>query len=401
MLLQKVKLKNFKSFYNLELQLNSFSVFLGANGSGKSNFVDSLKFMKESLNNNVSYAVGNRFGWKNLLSKGKKSMEKLELEFDFNLEHINFEVNEKEFEPISSNYLLTLRNIKNITFVNEEELKTNFILNNEKLRTTFNRNKRKVNVINDIAELSPTDIKKETLTLNGRTDNKLFLDANFVSIANLFLSDTIKNWRFYNIDHNLARKPSNSENDMYLNEDGSNLALILHTLQHSKNKDIKKRIENLMKLIIPSFSTWKVERQFDASLGYKIMENDNKNDFLPKMISDGTIRLLSTLVALLYQENETKLIAVDEPERGLHPQSLQTLVEVMRETSKHKQIIVTTHSPEIVKWLKPNEIYLVDKIDGQTKIIHGSDIDNINSFLDEFTFDELWLSGYIKGGSIR
>ncbi|MGF7184099.1 putative ATPase [Desulfitispora alkaliphila] len=397
-MINKLGLRNYKSFHNIELQLNNFCVFIGSNGSGKSNLIDSLKFLKESLNSNVGHAVGNRFGWKNLLSKGRRSTEKIEIELEFMLDFIKFRSNEQLFQPSNSSYYLQLAHTKNNTYIHKEALKTMFEMESVKTFSQFDRTKNIVKVNNNHEELSPTSIKEDKLELQKNTNNKLFLDANFVSIANLLLGDLISNWKFYNIDHNLARKPSNSENDQFLEEDASNLAIMLQRLQ--SDKAVKDRIKSLMKAIIPSFDTWKVERQFDASLGYKIVENE-KDVFLPKMISDGTIRLLSILVAILFQDKETNVITIDEPERCLHPQSLQVLVEVMREVSKNKQILVTTHSAEIVKWLKPEEIYLVDKIEGQTRVVPGFKIEKIEEFLTAFSMEELWLSGYLKGGTIR
>ncbi|GAJ18878.1 unnamed protein product, partial [marine sediment metagenome] len=121
---------------------------------------------------------------------------------------------------------------------------------------------------------------------------------------------------------------------------------------------------------------------------------------LPEMVSDGTIRLLSMLLALLYQPTKAALICIDEPERYLHPQVLKPIVEIMREVSEKTQLIVTTHSTELVKWLQPSEVLMVDKIDTVTHIVQAQNISMVDKFLEEFSLDELWLGGYLKGGKI-
>ena len=72
----------------------------------------------------------------------------------------------------------------------------------------------------------------------------------------------------------------------------------------------------------------------------------------------------------------------------------------MREVSERTQLIVTTHSTELVKWLKPSEVLMVDKIDTVTHIVQAQNISMVDKFLEEFSLDELWLGGYLKGGKI-
>jgi predicted ATPase len=155
-----------------------------------------------------------------------------------------------------------------------------------------------------------------------------------------------------------------------------------------------------MSVLIPGFSRWIPARQYDGSLGYKVYEKGMTRALLPEMLSDGTIRLLSMFLALLYQPTKTALICIDEPERYLHPQVLKPLVEIMREVSERTQLIVTTHSTELVKWLQPSEVLMVDKIDAVTHIVQAQNIPMVDKFLEELSLDELWLGGYLKGGKV-
>jgi len=72
----------------------------------------------------------------------------------------------------------------------------------------------------------------------------------------------------------------------------------------------------------------------------------------------------------------------------------------MRDVSKKTQLIVTTHSAELVKWLKPSEVLMVDKINNVTHILRAQDVSMVGEFLKELSLDELWLSGYLKGAKI-
>jgi predicted ATPase len=231
----------------------------------------------------------------------------------------------------------------------------------------------------------------------------LFLQGTFFCSSSFVLSNYIKNWRFYELDVNEARCPCYEDSQGFLLGDGDNLASILDRLKTLKTKmarSVRKQILNLMPILIPGFEDWKTEQLYDGSLGFSIKEKGITKPLLPKMVSDGTIRLLSILLALFYQPYQAQLICLDEPERYLHPQVLKPLVGIMRDISKRTQIIVTTHSAELVKWLEPREVLMVDKIGGITHIVRAQDISMINKFLEEFSLDELWLRGYLKGGKI-
>jgi len=398
-MLKNISITNFKSLYNNEVNLNRFCVFIGANGSGKSNLIDALKFVRDSLASDVGNAVGKRFGWQQLYSKGpgKKKDISFQFQFDFSSSENPAYLDDQKVLQ-NSEYNLVIGNTKNNSFIKNERLESSVLDKDKQLiPSKFIRTKSEVSMF----EQDPSDPDRgiSRLKISERAQKALFLRALFGSEASPFIDEFIRNWKFYDIDHIAARRPNNNENDNYLMEDGSNLSVILNSITTKKsNEQLKIRIESLMHSMIPSFTSWRVERQFDASIGYRVIEDDH--DFLPKAVSDGTIRLLSLLVALLYNHQTNQLIAIDEPERCLHPQAVKSLVDLMRETSKEKQILITTHSSELVKWLKPEEIYLVDKINGKTVIVPGTMVENIDFFLENFTMDELWLDGYLKGGTI-
>ncbi len=227
------------------------------------------------------------------------------------------------------------------------------------------------------------------------------MQETFFFLGSFLLSDFITEWRFYDLDVKASRRSCLDEGQPVLLGDGRNLAIILDKLRRdSSSRAIRDRILNLMSILIPGFERWRPARQYDGSLGYKIYEKGMVKALLPEMVSDGTIRLLSMLLALLYQPTKAALICIDEPERYLHPQVLKPIVEIMREVSEKTQLIVTTHSTELVKWLQPSEVLMVDKIDTVTHIVQAQNVSMVDKFLEEFSLDELWLSGYLKGGKI-
>ncbi|GAB6098135.1 AAA family ATPase [Halanaerocella petrolearia] len=401
-MIEKVEVENFKSIEKLDLELNDFCVFIGANSSGKSNIVDIFKFIRDILKNDLKSAINSRFGWENLLTKWKDNSEKINISLSLDMSRyiqmIDFN-DEIQASPLKFDYNLSIGSKKKNPYVFKEKVYGEWEVENRVESDSFYRDSEEIKFDSQIGEFQKVE-EGDSIKVPKKFENELFLNAPFFSLTAMILSDLMEEFKYYEIDANKARKTSSNDSNDFLEENGSNLSLVLENLESEENKKTKSRIESIMRTLVPEFKGWETERQFDATLGFKILERGVKDGFLPKMISDGTIRLLSILIALLFQREDNRFIAIDEPERCLHPQVLKTLVEVMREVSKNKQIFVTTHSPEIVKWLKPEETYLVDKKDNKTFVKRADNINNMDKFLENFSMEELWLSGYLKGGNI-
>jgi len=396
-MLRTLQISNFKSLSDKPVSLQKLNVLIGANAAGKSNFVDAIKFIHEIIKDRVSKAVGKRLGWTNVLTRGKDKSSKISIEIhcDLSKAYPKLKIKKRTYKPIECTYKFEAGYSRRRYFLESEILEARVEIQGKETIESFNRSRNRVQI-----PRSEIGKKQKTIYIHTPLKDIPFLQSAWGNISSIFLSDLVKNWRFYDLDVNAARRPCIEETEDFLLDDGHNLASVLDRLKTRSSQKIKKRILELMSIFVPSFEGWKTEYQFDGSLGFTIKEKGIEKPLLPKMVSDGTIRLLSLLLALLYQPSQPSLICIDEPERYLHPQVLETLVEIMRDISNETQIIVTTHSSELVKWLQPDEVLMVDKIDGITHIVRAQDISMINKFIEEFSLDELWLKGYLKGGKV-
>lgn len=402
-MIKKIKITNFKSISSDPIYLNKFNVFIGPNASGKSNVIDIFRFIQDIVRDGLTTAVGRRFGWENVLRRDIDKSSKIIIEFDCSGKLLRFRIGKKTYYNLQSlKYFFEAGYKRQKYFINSEKLELKYSENGNSSIEKFIRSQNEIKIIDSLLLDHNQLVKKKTINIPLYFKDQLFITGNFFLIGANYLANYIKEWRFYEIDVNASRQPCVDESFDYLLPNGSNLASILDKSRRSsvKKKKIINRIKKLMKRLVPSFEDWNTERQFDGSLGFKIKEKGIKKGFLPKMVSDGTIRLLSILLALLYQPEQTKLICIDEPERHLHPQVLEDLVDLMRDLSDECQILIATHSPEVVKYLNPNEVFLVNKINNITHIVPAKNISMIEKFLEEFTLDELWLKGYLDKGTI-
>lgn len=414
-MLETVVCSKFKGISGNPVHLNNFNVFIGPNAAGKSNFVDALKFIQDVVSQGASKAVNNRFGWDNVLTIGRRKTEKIKAEIFLNLEDIGhtIEVAGDKYKPLNIKYSIVVGHHEGKSYLSAENLEAQYQSESEDNKIgveAFIRTKNRIRIVDSflftkglMEKGSPMRKSFERFIVPEYLEDKPFIvsESFFLLFAPKILSNIIMNdWRFYDIDVNLPRETCEDKGQEYLLSDGINLAAILDKVISSKKKHVKDRILKNMSLLVPGFEGWKTVQLFDGSISFTVREKGIKKPILPKMISDGTIRLLGILTALLYQPPATSLICIDEPERCLHPQVLQTLIELMRDVSDKVQIVATTHSAELVKWLQPNEVFMVDRINNETNIVHAKDVSMIDTFLEEFSLDELWLGGHLNGGKI-
>jgi len=118
--------------------------------------------------------------------------------------------------------------------------------------------------------------------------------------------------------------------------------------------------------------------------------------FYGSELSDGTLRFL-WLATLLSSSDPPSLIMIDEPEVSLHPTLLMILKDLLEEGANGGQVLVATQSPELVSWLKPEQVIVLDLDDeGWATVTSGAEL-NLASWLEDYTLGQLWTKGVIGG----
>lgn len=200
--------------------------------------------------------------------------------------------------------------------------------------------------------------------------------------------------KIYDFDPRLMKSSSSITSKRRLEEDGSNIANILQLILKSKLK--KKKLLNLLCDSLPFIEQIDVQNNVDKSVSYRIKEKYNNKTFYSNFLSDGTVNMLALIIAL-YFEGESGIIIIEEPERNLHPQLMSKIVEMAKEVSREKQIIITTHNPELVKYSDVNDILFAKRtIDGFTQISKPSDNFMVQQFIDsDLGIDDLFVKGLL------
>ena len=180
-----------------------------------------------------------------------------------------------------------------------------------------------------------------------------------------------------------------------LEEDGGNLAIVVQNIIEDGVK--KKKFLSLLEDLIPLIKDVCVEKYADKSILFKLREAYSKKHYLPaSLISDGTINVIALIIALYFEDSN--LLIIEEPERNIHPYLMSKVVELMRDSSSRKQIIVSTHNPEIVKHAGIENLYLISRDESGFSLVNRPKDDrDVKVFLkNQIGVDELFVQNLLS-----
>ena len=127
------------------------------------------------------------------------------------------------------------------------------------------------------------------------------------------------------------------------------------------------------------------------------MEEQGDREISASHLSDGTLRYLS-LLAILLDPNPPLLVAIEEPELGLHPDLIPSVAELLVEASRRTQLIVTTHSRTLIDALseRPSSVVVCEQEDGES---HFERLDSarLKHWLDDYSLGKVWSMGEFGG----
>jgi predicted ATPase len=175
---------------------------------------------------------------------------------------------------------------------------------------------------------------------------------------------------------------------------GENLYSALYNLR-TQHRDVYDQIKDILQLAFPGFTHLDFPLVGAGQATMTWYDDYLSNPLFPGELSEGTLRFL-WLITILLSSNPAPVTLIDEPEVSLHPELLKILAGVLQDASTRTQLIIATHSTDLIRWLQPDEILVVDKIEGETQVTWADSL-NLESWLEEYTLGELWVMGTLGG----
>ena len=363
--LDKLSIRGFKSIRELDgLELKNLNILVGANGSGKSNFIaclDMLKAKAEGPDSLRSY-INLNSGLKDLLYKGKQPSNEVDLRLWFG--DIMYRI---LLEPGTGDSFNTSDNYNVIQGINSD-----------------GRWPEKVN-------------QPENVSLSVGEDEGSYLTKDeFQAMYNM-----INSWRIYHFhESGVLTGMRNSEiiqDNMYLRPNASNIAPFLLRLRNEAPYEYS-RILSACHRVAPYLEDFVLKQEqygpkTKVSLTWKARGTDYPMQAYH--LSDGTIRFICLATALLQPELPS-LIIIDEPELGLHPTAIYIISELIEYAARHTQVIIATQSPLILDNFSFEDILVVERKEGQSTFERLSH-DDFKLWLDEYSIGDLWVRGVTPG----
>lgn len=411
MSIKRISVKNFKSFEDLDIELGKFNVLIGANASGKSNFVSIFKFLRDIVSSGLDNAVSmqggveylrnmnigvseslsikvvsaRRFGLVGRPTKeGLIGIKTYETTYEFALK---FHKKGSGFKIVEDKLIQKCKFIRLRRKMEEEEE-----LGDGEIHISRGNGRVKINIIPGDAPLKKEDIFPPFLRERKLKPHTLLINTPFF----LPPMEMFQDISIYDFDPKLPKKATPITGKAELEEDGSNLSIVLKNMLGNKEK--RRKLFNLIKDLLPFVENLDVEKLADKSLLFKLQETYFKNQYLPaSLISDGTINLTALIIALFFEKKP--IIIIEEPERNIHPYLISRVVEMMKDASKNKQIIVTTHNPEIVKYAGLENLLLVHRDEnGFSRISRPAGKEEVKIFLkNDIGIEELYVQNLLEG----
>ncbi len=361
--ISKISAQRYK---NLDLEQGlklseGLNIFIGSNGSGKSNFLALLKFLRDSIlgdftpeksgATNFIKAVA-ELGDSRMLNAAFTPPEKVNLTFTFFIENIiNNELSlwlsilcsDKKFPQIVEEYLSEVSEDHEEPFYYYR-----FPYQSSGYGAIFeNGDASRYTAITGIQtdEIGLSIIPKLLEVANDIPEAKILYNIRR-QIVNL-----VADWRFYssnNMNLRAIRKaePEIGSLEKYLDSDCENLALVLDNLSQ-ESIDFEDQIDVIMRDIVPQTKGIRLSRTGRTRISIAWHLNNTKRPFYLDEMSDSTVRMLCWAI-ILTSPNLPSLIVIDEPEVGIHVQWLSYLAEWIKNAATKTQIIICTHSPDLL-----------------------------------------------------
>lgn len=387
-----LKITGFRSLKDATFHPGDLTVIIGPNGTGKSNLLRLLELISMAAKGGLGKYVSSLGGMEEILWDGEAEQIECELTTD----------------PVGREtgpdyYQLKLARIgKSSTFSIEYELLASYsrVKSGEK-RVPFKYLERgpSYSVIFDEQEKTfqtPKEFVPDQETLLSIVSGP-FVQNHLIPPFQKELSSIALYHDIHTDKNALIRQAIITRPEKRVDPDGQNLTSVLHTL-YTGDRDFKKIINDAMMAAFgDDFEEIVFPPAADQKIQLRIRWKTLKQEQSVAVLSDGTLRFL-LLMCILASPDPSSIIAIDEPETGLHPSMLPIIAECAVNASSRSQIIFSTHSPQFLnafRETKPTTI--VAKWENGETTLKTLPSNTLAYWLKEYSLGSLFVSGELEG----
>ncbi len=363
--LSHINIKGFKSIKELDLEMRPINVLIGANGSGKSNFISVFRLLENTYNQRLQSYVKQNGGAERFLYFGNKITNEITIKLVLG-----------EDQHSSNGYFVRLKknDNKDSLFIDYDSISLH---NKEKYQTPYSEGLTNAADESQLKKIN-TRVAEYSKQYLNRSKLYHFHDT----------SSTAKFKTYQDIGQN-----------KFLDSFAANLAPFLYKLKQDFNADYQNIVQ-AVQTVAPYF------QDFDFNIEGEniILRWQHTNDlsglgFSAQTLSDGTARFIC-MATLFLQPKDLRpaTIVLDEPEIGLHPDALTVLSEIIKAVSAQgTQVIISTQSVTLANCFEPDDFIIVDYENGESKFkrFEKDKQEELKEWLENYQMGDTWENGLI------
>ena len=371
--------------------LQSLNVLIGPNGSGKSNFIEVLELLR-AIPTDFAAAVRDGGGAAEWLWKGSEPRVPATIEMEtgpkaVTLRPLKYRLS---FDTIGSRVNIVDEAVEgflapNFPVISPDPPQPCFYYVFHRGRPVINIRERTPDGKRVERKLQWDDRALDQSVLAQGKDQALY--PELFGLGTMFeWIQTFREWTFGR--YNRLRGPQRADlPERWLLPDCSNLALVLNQIEHRSGSEFDEHL----KRFFPRFRRMTTEISGDTVQFY-LHESDFSAPVPATRLSDGTIRFVAMLATLLTRP--PRIVCIEEPELGLHPDAVAQFAELLVEASKRMQLVVTTHSDALVSALtgKPDAVVACERPGAGTEL-RRLDPERLAHWLEQYQLGDLWRMG--------
>jgi len=373
----QIQIKGYRVLADVTLDLHPLTVMIGPNGCGKTSLLEIFQLLKEAAQGRLAEAISNLGGLTTLLTHTSDAPSRLEIVLKVDID------SPRSPEPMSYHFALE----------------------------PGPQGMGYMSVLERLWQLEPNVGPHRYIDSKTPAGTELKLAKWPLRDAGLFvkteaepevLRDTLTNTLYLGFLDVSSRAPARLPQTLtpatYPGKNGESLFPALYNMRESKaSRSSYERIEETLSLAFPGFDHLELPVVGGGQITLAWYDKDLTVPLYPNQLSEGTLRFLWLATTLLSPE-PPPLILIDEPEVSLHPELLQILAALLRDASARTQLLIATHASDLIRWLRPDAVVVIDKENGKSTFTWANDPAlDLEEWLKEYTLADLWYMGNLGG----
>jgi predicted ATPase len=376
-----IKIGGFRRLKHIDMPIRPFTVFIGANGVGKTSLLDAYSLLSASASGGLNSKLSQYGGVSNVLTRDKADSVSLFVDMDV-----------PGYNPLEYELNLIPKG-------------TGYAISREVLSQTKDGRVGSFKHINSQdGDIQYFEIEQEHLVRPNWEYNPL--ETSLFQVPKMFrqpeelrrILGAVTQYHVLDVGPRAPVKlPQQMKPADLPGADGEDLIPFLYYLRET-NRERYEAIEDSLASAFLNFESLSFPPVAAGMLTMTWKEKNFKKPFFMNELSEGTLRFL-WLVSLLQSPGLSTVTMIDEPEVSLHPELLSLLADLMREAAQRTQLIVATHSDSFIRFLDPKEVVVMDSDDDGCTTVQWGDTLDLDEWLKDYTLDEVWRMGRMGGRS--